>query len=111
MATDDASLTSADDGPWDTKNREVSHEASSAALVPGTSAQNHRQRPETGTSSRAAVALACVAFRSRHLKCDGGVRCSRCIAEGINCSYVKSRRGWKGPRRSARQSLPQNDLS
>lgn len=52
--------------------------------------------------NRAAVAVACVQCRSRHLKCDGAVRCSRCVADGIACSYVKSRRGWKGPRKSTR---------
>ena len=52
--------------------------------------------------NRAAVAVACVQCRSRHLKCDGAVRCARCVAEGIACSYVKSRRGWKGPRKSTR---------
>lgn len=52
--------------------------------------------------NRAAVAVACVQCRSRHLKCDGAAKCARCVAEGITCSYVKSRRGWKGPRRSSR---------
>jgi hypothetical protein len=54
--------------------------------------------------NRAAVAVACVQCRSRHLKCDGAARCARCVAEGISCSYVKSRRGWKGPRKSSRLS-------
>jgi len=62
--------------------------------------------------NRAAVAVACVQCRSRHLKCDGAARCSRCVAEGIACTYVKSRRGWKGPRKSTRlQSAPVNAAS
>ncbi|KAF2127909.1 hypothetical protein P153DRAFT_43742 [Dothidotthia symphoricarpi CBS 119687] len=48
---------------------------------------------------RASVAVACVPCRSRHLKCDGGVRCSRCKADGVECTYIKSRRGWKGKRK------------
>ncbi|TLD38509.1 hypothetical protein E2P81_ATG01052 [Venturia nashicola] len=59
-----------------------------------------------------AVAVACIACRSRHLKCDGGTRCSRCLQDGTECLYVKSRRGWKGPRRQARSALPRaNDVS
>ena len=54
-------------------------------------------------NNRVAVAVACVQCRSRHLKCDGATRCSRCVAEGIACSYVKSRRGWKGPRKSSQR--------
>ncbi|KAF2091243.1 hypothetical protein K490DRAFT_13810, partial [Saccharata proteae CBS 121410] len=49
--------------------------------------------------SRTSVPVACVGCRSRHLKCSGGPRCARCIADGLNCSYVKSRRGFKGPRK------------
>ncbi|KAI5787294.1 hypothetical protein EDC01DRAFT_182023 [Geopyxis carbonaria] len=46
------------------------------------------------------VALACTECRSRHLKCDAGTpTCSRCAADKRECSYVKSRRGWKGTRR------------
>jgi Fungal Zn(2)-Cys(6) binuclear cluster domain len=65
------------------------------------------------SGTRGAVAVACVACRSRHLKCDGGTRCSRCAVEGIQCSYVKSRRGWKGPRKSVRRDLgpPSHDVS
>lgn len=46
------------------------------------------------------VALACTECRARHLKCDAGVpACNRCQTDGRDCSYVKSRRGWKGTRR------------
>ncbi|ORY15715.1 hypothetical protein BCR34DRAFT_162800 [Clohesyomyces aquaticus] len=56
---------------------------------------------QNGTATqRASVAVACVPCRSRHLKCDGGVRCSRCKADGVDCTYIKSRRGWKGKRKN-----------
>jgi hypothetical protein len=61
---------------------------------------NERQTSDSTPNSRAAVAVACVACRNRHLKCDGATQCGRCAAEGIPCSYVKSRRGWKGPRKN-----------
>lgn len=51
-------------------------------------------------SQRASVAVACVPCRSRHLKCDGGVRCSRCRTDNVECTYIKSRRGWKGKRKN-----------
>lgn len=57
------------------------------------------QSGQSGTQNRASVAVACVPCRSRHLKCDGGVRCSRCRADGVDCTYIKSRRGWKGKRK------------
>ncbi|PHH62371.1 hypothetical protein CDD81_7167 [Ophiocordyceps australis] len=38
--------------------------------------------------------LACLACRSRHLKCDGSKpRCSRCSESARQCQYAKSRRG------------------
>jgi hypothetical protein len=63
------------------------------------SAQNGQTNGQSNTQNRASVAVACVPCRSRHLKCDGGVRCSRCRAEGVDCTYIKSRRGWKGKRK------------
>lgn len=63
-------------------------------------ARSERQTADSAPGSRAAVAVACTNCRSRHLKCDGKQPCSRCVAEKINdCSYMKSRRGWKGPRK------------
>ncbi|KAJ4988868.1 hypothetical protein SVAN01_05675 [Stagonosporopsis vannaccii] len=59
-----------------------------------------KSKPVTDASQRASVAVACVPCRSRHLKCDGGVRCSRCRADGVDCTYIKSRRGWKGKRKN-----------
>ncbi|KAF2666834.1 hypothetical protein BT63DRAFT_457791 [Microthyrium microscopicum] len=57
-----------------------------------------RQTLDSGPGSRSAVSVACTGCRSRHLKCDGQRPCSRCSSEAIDCSYIKSRRGWKGPR-------------
>ena len=62
----------------------------------------------SATASRASIPVACVACRSRHLKCDGGNRCSRCKADGVECSYIKSRRGWKGKRKNKTASTPQS---
>lgn len=40
------------------------------------------------------VSLACVQCRSRHLRCDAVTPvCSRCVREGSECTYLKSRRG------------------
>ncbi|KAF2115109.1 hypothetical protein BDV96DRAFT_494084 [Lophiotrema nucula] len=58
------------------------------------------QNGQNAAAARTSVAVACVPCRSRHLKCDGGVRCSRCRADGVDCTYIKSRRGWKGKRKS-----------
>ena len=38
--------------------------------------------------------------RSKHLKCDGLVPCTRCVSNSLDCVYVRSRRGFKGPRRN-----------
>jgi hypothetical protein len=53
---------------------------------------------------RQSVSVACVPCRTRHLKCGGGDCCTRCLNEGLKCTYVKSRRGFKGPRK-AKQPL------
>lgn len=50
------------------------------------------------------VPAACVACRTKHLKCDGMKPCSRCASHGVECSYIRSRRGYKGPRRMAKPS-------
>ncbi|KAL2881091.1 hypothetical protein SGCOL_003381 [Colletotrichum sp. CLE4] len=47
-----------------------------------------------------AVPAACLACRSKHLKCDGQNPCSRCLSSQSECVYVASRRGYKGPRRN-----------
>jgi hypothetical protein len=61
--------------------------------------QSDQHADQNGNQARTSVAVACVPCRSRHLKCDGGVRCSRCRADGVDCTYIKSRRGWKGKRK------------
>ncbi len=37
--------------------------------------------------------------RGKHLKCDGLVPCTRCQSSAMECIYIASRRGYKGPRR------------
>ncbi len=69
-----------------------------AAAQNGKQSSKRRSSAAAG-SSKAAVSVACISCRSKHLKCDGGVRCSRCQTYNLTCSYVKSRRGFKGPRR------------
>ncbi|KAF1851491.1 uncharacterized protein K460DRAFT_413047 [Cucurbitaria berberidis CBS 394.84] len=66
--------------------------------------QKNGQKELNGNQARASVAVACVPCRSRHLKCDGGVRCSRCRAENVECTYIKSRRGWKGKRKNKEEN-------
>ena len=39
------------------------------------------------------------AQRSKHLKCDGQIPCSRCRQSDMECVYIASRRGYKGPRK------------
>ncbi|KAH7394494.1 hypothetical protein BKA66DRAFT_509756 [Pyrenochaeta sp. MPI-SDFR-AT-0127] len=64
------------------------------------------QKEPNGNQARASVAVACVPCRSRHLKCDGGVRCSRCRTDNVECTYIKSRRGWKGKKKNKDESAP-----
>lgn len=66
----------------------------------GQNGHNARQDSQQAASARTSVAVACLPCRNRHLKCDGGVRCSRCKLDGVDCTYVKSRRGWKGKRKT-----------
>ena len=50
--------------------------------------------------SAAPVKLACTECRLRHLKCDARAPCcGRCVLEGLDCCYIKSRRGYKGSRK------------
>lgn len=75
--------------------------------LPQASLANRQQQAQQQQYQRIArfvgpppVALACTECRARHLKCDAGVpACNRCQTDGRDCSYVKSRRGWKGTRR------------
>ncbi|KAK9368918.1 hypothetical protein V1509DRAFT_621885 [Lipomyces kononenkoae] len=54
------------------------------------------QQPDTLPQTSTPVSAACLACRSRHLKCDAGLpACQRCRENNRECVYVKSRRGWK----------------
>ncbi len=55
---------------------------------------------------RATVPSACVQCRSKHLKCDGLSPCTRCSSNSYECIYVRSRRGFKGPRRNGTPGKP-----
>ena len=49
--------------------------------------------------------LACLFCRTKHLKCDGQMpTCGRCLEHGLDCTYVKSRRGYQG--RKKKRSFP-----
>ncbi|KAK7221372.1 hypothetical protein V2G26_009375 [Clonostachys chloroleuca] len=47
------------------------------------------------------ISTACITCRTRHQKCDGKRPCSRCIIQETECTYVASRRGYRGPRVAA----------
>jgi hypothetical protein len=63
------------------------------------------QTTQASHSTKPIVSSACTACRARHLKCDGSSPCSRCISYGLDCQFVKSRRGYKGPRRNLKQAV------
>ncbi|KAF7557378.1 hypothetical protein G7Z17_g716 [Cylindrodendrum hubeiense] len=75
------------------------------AFNPTSSAQVLRGHGDasTRTSSIHAVPSACLACRSKHLKCDGWKPCSRCTSANLECTYIASRRGYKGPGRKRHQ--------
>ncbi|KAL4944127.1 hypothetical protein BDV06DRAFT_116930 [Aspergillus oleicola] len=53
------------------------------------------------TPSNRRVSLACVPCRSKHLRCDATTPlCTRCRDEGLQCVYMKSRRGGRRTRTS-----------
>lgn len=86
-----------------TPTAQTDHSDSSRKNSTVENGQHNGQRSKQAAadaSQRASVAVACVPCRSRHLKCDGGVRCSRCRADNVDCTYIKSRRGWKGKRKN-----------
>ncbi|KAL4779841.1 hypothetical protein BJX76DRAFT_351459 [Aspergillus varians] len=57
-----------------------------------------------GPSNRR-VSLACVPCRSKHFRCDATTpECSRCRSEGLECVYLKSRRGGRRARLSSTQA-------
>lgn len=63
------------------------------------SPQNNDQLNINNNKERVTVPSACVPCRSKHLKCDGLSPCTRCSSNGFECLYVRSRRGFKGPRK------------
>ncbi|KAL6231577.1 hypothetical protein BDW75DRAFT_233483 [Aspergillus navahoensis] len=55
------------------------------------------------------VSVACVPCRSKHLRCDATTPvCARCRAEGLQCVYLKSRRGGRRTKAHAQQSSSTN---
>jgi hypothetical protein len=60
--------------------------------------------PTIDEDSKAIVPAACVACRSRHLKCDGVKPCARCVSRELDCSFVQSRRGYKATTRRAKKT-------
>merc|ERR1712000_791381 len=66
--------------------------------------QSQSQAQQAKDKDRATVPSACVQCRSKHLKCDGLQPCSRCSSNSFECEYVRSRRGFKGPRRNGTQN-------
>jgi hypothetical protein len=73
------------------------HQASSLAVT--------ALRPDQ-SKERITVPSACVQCRSKHLKCDGLSPCTRCSSNSFECVYVRSRRGFKGPRRNGANGTP-----
>jgi hypothetical protein len=63
-------------------------------------------RPDQSSKERITVPSACVQCRSKHLKCDGLSPCTRCSSNSFECVYVRSRRGFKGPRRNGTNGTP-----
>ncbi|KAK6208150.1 hypothetical protein LQW54_007058 [Pestalotiopsis sp. IQ-011] len=70
--------------------------ATTTTTAPATSGETKQSGPTTPA--------ACLACRSKHLKCDGGNPCTRCQSSDSLCQYVASRRGYKGPRRNGAQN-------
>ncbi len=86
--------------------------AGNMQFIDGQSSDGHggdERRFVTAETNRNSIPAACIACRTKHLKCDGQIPCSRCAAMGLSaasCMYVRSRRGYKGPRRNKNQ-IPQ----
>lgn len=76
----------------------------SPSVSGGSESQN--AQANNAAINRLTIALACTTCRGRHLKCDGKMPCSRCRTDGVECLYVKSRRGYKGPRRAKSSNSP-----
>ena len=68
----------------------------------GVSILNTEALPSSRSAGKRPAPLACIECRGKHLKCDGELPCARCRRSSLRCLYQKSRRGYKGPRRSVR---------
>lgn len=75
---------------------------SSSVSQPSTHSQPDQAKDKEKEKERATVPSACVQCRSKHLKCDGLSPCTRCSSNSFECVYVRSRRGFKGPRRNGK---------
>lgn len=73
---------------------------------PGARHQSTTAAGPEAQRDRLTVPSACVACRSKHLKCDGQSPCSRCSSSELECVYVRSRRGFKGPRKKLAAQTP-----
>ncbi|KAI2621860.1 hypothetical protein GGS21DRAFT_494563 [Xylaria nigripes] len=72
------------------------------AAVPQTVASTLAPEAVDSRAPTQTVPAACLACRYKHLKCDGANPCSRCLASNSpECTYVASRRGYKGPRKGS----------
>lgn len=80
----------------------TSNSTSSESRPDQSQSQAHAQLAKD--KERATVPSACTQCRSKHLKCDGLQPCSRCSSNSFTCEYVRSRRGFKGPRRNGLQN-------
>lgn len=100
-------------GPLETAAAHAANSDTDQSLSP-IDPRNQRQQSESSSQGtlvdqskeRITVPSACVPCRSKHLKCDGLNPCTRCSSNGFECLYVKSRRGFKGPRKNATQGKP-----
>ncbi|KAG8622788.1 hypothetical protein KVT40_009299 [Elsinoe batatas] len=64
----------------------------------------------TAQSPLETPAVACLACRNRHSRCDAGrPRCARCTKDNRECVYVASRRGYRGPNRPSRIPGPPSE--
>ncbi|ATY62437.1 C6 transcription factor [Cordyceps militaris] len=77
-----------------------------ASILPSNSASSGDTRSKDAT-----VPAACLACRSKHLKCDGQNPCARCVGSGSDCIYVASRRGYKGPRKNQPQNTNRSQVT
>ena len=80
--------------PPDEENRDLIENSTSASRAKKLKDDSKK------TETVAPVKLACTECRLRHLKCDArSPSCKRCVQEGLDCCYIKSRRGYKGHRK------------